>query len=311
MQVSVLIPSYNVAETVERAIDSVLTQSFAPFEVLVIDDASSDATRDLVRRISAADSRVRLIEMATNGGPSRARNAGLVAARGDVVALLDADDAWRPDRLEKLCTVMADKQADFVADNLVLYDSGLHQEVRLAHQAPAPLQQLDAQSYFQHNIFTGGFTFALLKPIMRRAFLRDHGIRYMESLRYGEDLVFMGEQLLSGARAYLTQDGYYLYTTRVGELSGQRSPHSRSQPDFISVIAELKRLMDRADGSTRAEIQRCIDSFRVVQKSNAARSLRREGRYLGYLRAMIDYDIINLLARQRFRRMMVRLRGTT
>ncbi len=308
MRVSVLIPSYNVADTIARAVESALAQTLSPFEILVIDDASTDNTRDVVRAIAARNDRVKLLPLTRNVGPSGARNHGLDATQGEVVALLDADDGWKPERLERLCAIMREQGADLVADNLVLYDSGQEQEVRLAHQPATPLAALDARCYFEHNIFNGGFTFALLKPLMRTDFLRGHGIRYMESLRYGEDLVFMGQQLLAGAKAYLSDEGLYLYTMRVGELSGQHSPHSRSQPDFVSVIAELKKLMHHADALTRDQIQRCIDSFRVAHKSNTARSLRRQGRYLGYIRAMVDYDIVQLLARQRIRKLKARFK---
>lgn len=96
MRVSVIIPTYNYARFVTEAIDSALSQTLAPHEVIVVDDGSTDDTRDRVARYG---DRVRYI-FQENRGLSAARNAGLAAATGDALALLDSDDAFHPRKLE-------------------------------------------------------------------------------------------------------------------------------------------------------------------------------------------------------------------
>lgn len=96
--ISVIIPAYNAAGLIGAAISSALSQSFAPEEILVVDDGSTDSTADIV---SAYPSPVRLIRQA-NGGVSQARNAALREARGDFISFLDADDQFLPQHLE-LC----------------------------------------------------------------------------------------------------------------------------------------------------------------------------------------------------------------
>ncbi len=93
--VSVVVPSYNRGYIIERAIDSVLAQSYDRLEVIVVDDGSTDDTR---RRVEAYGEPVRYLHRA-NGGVSAARNTGLEAARGEFIALLDSDDAWMPWKL--------------------------------------------------------------------------------------------------------------------------------------------------------------------------------------------------------------------
>lgn len=93
--VSVVIPAFNAAGTLDAALDSVFSQTFEPFEVIVVDDGSSDATADVA---SARAGRVQLIRQ-PNSGPGAARNAGLRASRGELVAFLDADDLWLPEKL--------------------------------------------------------------------------------------------------------------------------------------------------------------------------------------------------------------------
>jgi glycosyltransferase involved in cell wall biosynthesis len=97
--VSVIIPTYNRAILIKRAICSVLEQSFQNLEVLVIDDASTDATAKVVAEIR--DPRVCYIQQSQNRGGGAARNAGLSVARGDFIAFQDSDNEWLPDKLGK------------------------------------------------------------------------------------------------------------------------------------------------------------------------------------------------------------------
>lgn len=95
--VSVVIPAYNRAHTLPRAIRSVFTQTFGEWEIIVVDDASSDQTDQVIKEFS--DGRVRYIRHQQNRGPSAARNTGIRAARGVYVAFLDSDDEWLPEKL--------------------------------------------------------------------------------------------------------------------------------------------------------------------------------------------------------------------
>ncbi|MBK8993570.1 MAG: glycosyltransferase family 2 protein, partial [Gammaproteobacteria bacterium] len=100
--VSVVIPAYNAAAFIERAVDSVLTQSYRSREVLVVNDGSTDRTGEVLARYGSA---IRVIDQ-PNGGLSSARNRGIREARGEFVALLDADDRWLPEKLERQVQAM-------------------------------------------------------------------------------------------------------------------------------------------------------------------------------------------------------------
>jgi glycosyltransferase involved in cell wall biosynthesis len=97
--VSVIIPAYNRAATVQRAIHSVLAQQHENLEVLVVDDGSSDETVAVVEACCRADSRVRLLRHPHSRGAQAARNTGMAAARGSTLAWLDSDDYWLPESL--------------------------------------------------------------------------------------------------------------------------------------------------------------------------------------------------------------------
>jgi len=96
-EVSVIIPTFNRAQKVSRAVSSVLSQTFKDFEVIVIDDGSSDDTKEV---LSGFDGRIRLISHPENLGVSAARNSGIKASRSPLIAFLDSDDYWLPEKLE-------------------------------------------------------------------------------------------------------------------------------------------------------------------------------------------------------------------
>jgi len=102
--VSVVIPVFNGAATLPAAIASVRRQTHPALEILVIDDGSTDATPQIIQSLAAAD--LRPLHQA-NGGASSARNAGIRAARGDLIAFLDADDEWLPEKLARQVEYMA------------------------------------------------------------------------------------------------------------------------------------------------------------------------------------------------------------
>ena len=103
--ISVVMPAYNTGKYIGEALDSILNQTFQDFEVIVIDDGSSDHTVDVVKSYMEKDDRIRLIEN-EHGGVSRARNTGLEAAKYEWVAFLDSDDISLPERLKKQVAAM-------------------------------------------------------------------------------------------------------------------------------------------------------------------------------------------------------------
>lgn len=99
--VSIITPAYRCASVVGDTICSVLEQTHPHWEMLIVEDCSSDNTREVLREWAKIDSRVRLIEQLKNGGPAIARNAGLERAQGRWIAFLDSDDLWLPQKLER------------------------------------------------------------------------------------------------------------------------------------------------------------------------------------------------------------------
>ncbi len=105
--VSIIIPTYNSSKFIYRTVESVLNQTYDNFELIIIDDASSDNTVSIIKEFIKKDKRIRLIERDKNsGGPAKPTNEGLKKAKGDFIAFLDADDHWLPDKLKKQMEVL-------------------------------------------------------------------------------------------------------------------------------------------------------------------------------------------------------------
>lgn len=99
--VSIIMPTYNSEKFISESIQSVLNQSYFYWELLVIDDASTDATVSIILKLIQYDDRIQLLQLNSNSGTGIARNLGVTKATGNYIAFLDADDVWKPQKLEK------------------------------------------------------------------------------------------------------------------------------------------------------------------------------------------------------------------
>lgn len=111
MKVSIITPSYNAALYIENTIASVQTQTLRDWEMIIVDDGSTDNSADIVKKIANNDSRIKLIQK-ENGGSASARNVGLQHAEGDYIQFLDADDTIAHDKLERQVRLMDEKKLD-------------------------------------------------------------------------------------------------------------------------------------------------------------------------------------------------------
>ncbi len=111
--VSIVLPTYNRIRTLERAVNSVLHQSYSNFELIIVDDGSTDGTHDLVASFN--DPRIRFVPLERNRGVSHARNTGIGLATGDYIAFQDSDDEWLAGKLEQQVNAARAAQADHAA----------------------------------------------------------------------------------------------------------------------------------------------------------------------------------------------------
>jgi succinoglycan biosynthesis protein ExoO len=287
MDFSVIIPAYNVSGIVGRAIRSAAAQTLPPLEILVIDDCSTDNTVEVVRALGREIPSLRLLSTPANGGPSAARNVGLREAKADWIALLDSDDAWKPGRLKRLSEVASATSADFVADNLVMWDPFAEAQFKPAHfELPDAQKQITLLDLFRadDNFNFSKATFSIMKPICRRKFLADHKLKYNESMKVGEDFVLFAESLFNGAKIILIGEAYYIYS--MPHSPSGRSPHSRTVYDLSKLSNESELLSQKYGDRIDATLKRAMDDYRqtmtLLHQSDVARTYRRSGQYSQY-----------------------------
>ena len=120
--VSVIMPAYNSEQFIEKSIRSALAQTYSNLEIIVIDDCSSDGTVQIVQKLAQEDNRVRLIQNETNAGAANSRNKGMDCSRGAYVALLDSDDIWYPDKLQKQIKLAEETGAGLIYCSYAMVD---------------------------------------------------------------------------------------------------------------------------------------------------------------------------------------------
>ena len=111
--VSVITPMYNAEKLIAKTIESVQAQTYQNWEMVIVDDVSTDGGSKIVGEYAQADSRIRYLRHESNQGVSKTRNTALQNARGQYVAFLDSDDLWKPDKLEKQLAFMKEQGASF------------------------------------------------------------------------------------------------------------------------------------------------------------------------------------------------------
>ena len=205
---SIIVPVYNVALYIERCVKSVMKQSYENWELLLIDDGSTDNSLEICKRLCKTDNRIKCYHK-QNGGVSSARNFGIDKANGQYVTFLDADDYW----LTKNVLDQVEKQSNtdvlYVNQLILEYPSGKRKNFQCC---PVTGKQLDKESiipYFTAKLLNGGwacYNIIVLKEIIDRA-----QIRMDETIKIGEDADFFFRILLEATSVGFIDYPFYAY----------------------------------------------------------------------------------------------------
>lgn len=232
-EVCVIIAARNAAPTIAVAIASALREPEVA-EVVVVDDASTDDTAAVARSADDGSGRLVVMRFDDNRGPSFARNAAIAKSRSPFISILDADDFFLQGRFRNL---FAASDWDFAADNIMLIRDGATGDATkiVAPRFAADPEFLDFERFVDGNISRRRVQrgeLGFLKPVISRAFLDRHGLRYDESLRLGEDYELYARAIACGARFKVIRSCGYGAIVRADSLSGRHKTE------------DLKRLAD-------------------------------------------------------------------
>lgn len=283
--VSVIIPTYNRAASLGQAVNSVLTQGCEHLEVIVVDDGSTDQTREVLHTFG---DRIRVIQQ-ENGGVSAARNAGMAAAAGEWLGFLDSDDLWRPEKLARQLADLAQcpdavghavdvaiHEAD--GQELSLFElRGLSQEYRQKPLRERPLLEVLNASFFTQA------------TLLRTDVVRRVG-GFTPGMRIHEDIQFLSRVALEGAMLVSTYVGVDLrrVASEAASLSSIHhlrpiESHTNRCTLFSGVLAD-----PRLTGSERSDIRKRLSGARFdLSEAHARLGNRVEARSLRW-RSVID-----------------------
>lgn len=230
VKISIIIPAYNVAGYIEHCIDSILAQTFEEYEVIVVDDGSTDATPEIIDTYAQKDSRIHVIHK-KNEGVSIARNTGIDLAAGEYFLFFDGDDFSENYTLEELYQTITEKEADTIIYGYHRYENGQVKET--------------CYPIFEQGFYTGdsivrellsrfiGISYdrvngwlhheekalyvenpALWRTMVSASIIKENHLRFHPKLKVGEDTIFISQYLSYAKKCYVLQKCYYYLVTR-------------------------------------------------------------------------------------------------
>ena len=238
-RIAFVVPVYNVAGYLDECLESITSQALNDLEIICVNDGSTDESGDILRKWSARDARVSVIDK-ENGGPSAARNLGLDHVSSEFVCFPDADDKLLPEACETIVRTMTETGADVLTFGAELSDASL-----------VPDWIKDCLN--PRNVTYGDFSTAILfeeasRPFawrcaFRTDFLRDNGIRFDEDLWLGEDQAFLFAAYPRSKKTVLSSRKLYYYrVVRSGSLMGKwRDNLGAKMSVHVDVIARILR----------------------------------------------------------------------
>ncbi len=242
--ISVIIPVYNVERYLSRCIGSVLHSTYADFELILVDDGSTDASPQICGEYAGRDSRVRLLRQ-ENRGVSAARNRGLDACRGEWVVFVDGDDTISEDFLALAA------QAGSQGPDLILFDFAEEKAAPAARRLPEAIRygRQDMSALAQSTLTLrqlrkqGNVNFlSSCARAMKKSVISRYGLRFSEDLFGGEDTLFNIEYLLRAESCTYIPRGVYHYNIHGDSFSRRFNPRLPDNHELL--LRKVKRALD-------------------------------------------------------------------
>jgi glycosyltransferase involved in cell wall biosynthesis len=218
---TIVVPVYNAQTTISRIVEKILHRDYRDFELILVDDGSTDDSLALMRELSEDDSRVRIFSQ-SNSGPAAARNLGLSQARGEYLMFIDSDDDFSGAIFTTMVETIERKHSDMVVCS---YDrvesSGSHDPQiftpRTIARDPQDPEEFPAQ--ILESLGSSGALYNLWGKIYRTSIIRSNDLRFRDDLRFGEDLLFNLDYYLHASAIDFIDAILYFYHVGDGEFS--------------------------------------------------------------------------------------------
>lgn len=233
--ISIIIPVYNVEFYLRDCLNSIINQTYKNFEVILINDGSSDNSGSICDEYAEKDERIQVFHK-ENGGVSSARNLGLLKAKGEWICFIDSDDWIEPNTLLSIISREED-EIDFVQFGFQQIDSS--GKILMKSNIPVHKIVMDKNTYLNTNIYHS----AICGYLIKTSIIRKHRINFPETIKYGEDQAFILKALMCSHKIHIINEHLYNYRYREGSAMNSTISFSRAE-DHLKVILDVSRFIN-------------------------------------------------------------------
>lgn len=305
-KISVVVPMYNSAKTIERCIYSLLNQTYRNIEIIVVDDGSKDTSLEICKVLQKIDTRIVLIS-GKNAGVSVARNKGIEIATGDYIAFVDSDDYVKPKMYEKLITIAEEQNVALVFCNYIeATETGKKRIVDQFSQITNANNSVEniviiehmLQAFNANNIFGSCW-----RTLINIDLLKENSIKFTPGISMTEDLKFMLECLGATSNSGICKDALYYFLTSDNSTT---SKYMKNQDrDMETVNLWIKEFVKGPQSSKDLQVYSQINMANalVVNAANVCAnfspfSMRERVLYVKKKREQLDYKLALKIAVQ-------------
>ncbi|WP_372518627.1 glycosyltransferase family 2 protein [Candidatus Ruminimicrobiellum ovillum] len=237
VKVSVIIPVYNVENYLRQCLDSIVGQTFKDFEIIVVNDCSTDNSGSILEEYAKKDDRFIIINLSENKGQGNARNQGLNIAKGKYITFIDSDDWVAPDYIELLYNEINENNLDVVCASAFLYDN-ITKKITDRKEASADfLNNIKKERLLVLD--KDSFVVTVWAKIYGKNFLNDNEIRFRLD-NYHEDNLFIFETIINTNKIKFTDNKIYFY--RNNRANSSMSIINK-EFTYFSLFSELKKIL--------------------------------------------------------------------
>ncbi len=248
-KVSVIVAVYNAQNYLAKCIDSLLAQTLTEFEVLLINDGSTDNSGAICDEYSQKDERVRVFHK-ENGGVSSARNLGIKEAAGQYTIHLDSDDYTEPDMLEKMYNHAVETESDIIVADFFIEEKDKQTIIKQS------IREFDNSEIIK-QILNGSLHGSVWNKLIRASFYKNLNIEFEKNLSYCEDMLFNIECLLNNPKVEKIESSFVHYVQRENSLIRELS-----EKTFV----ESFKLIETLENKLGVSYQESINFFKLVIK---------------------------------------------
>lgn len=287
--VSVVMPAYNAEKYIGQSIESVLYQTYPYWELLVIDDGSTDSTKDVVRQFISLDSRIKYFYQ-DNGKQGKARNLGIEKSKGEYLAFLDSDDLWLFNKLEIQLKQIQEKQVDLVfSDSYIFFDhdvNDIQRRMEVKQRFYTGIEAID--------LFIECNRIPILTVLAKKSAVQKVG-GFIESdeVQYGEDYHLWLKLLLSGSTFFSSSETLAKYRVHSNSVTVNESS---SELKILAIYYDLKIVYSKYSQPFNNKIKHILKNYystHLFSKNELAKLVVLNSTYMSWRKYNFIFLILN------------------